>query len=184
MKNAVVLALFALFAFGCASTPVRATTAVAPPGHQAEAPPPAATPAAPAASSRLSMTIPEGWSQAPADRVPDGMVGMLVNPSLRALIMVFTLTNNTPPAAAVTMLAGQLTSSGSGWTASTVQTSPDGNTAWITVDSGSGVHGRLVARRLRPTPAFTLVLMGQWPASSDAGGTAGIDDLAASASIE
>lgn len=183
MKNAAALALSALFVFGCAGSSPRPTTPTPLPGHQADAPPPPAAEPAPAAGSRLTMTLPDGWGQVPSERVPDGMTGMLINPSLRALIMVFTDTSASEPSALLTTLSGQLTADGS-FTASPVQTSPDGNTAWITVDNGSGTHGKLIARRLRASPAFTLILMGQWPAASDAGATAGIDAVATSAALE
>lgn len=187
MMKTAMLALCALIMSACASTPARPTTPAAPPGHQADAPPPERSPdagaAAPSAGSRLSMSLPDGWGQVPSERVPEGMTGMLINPSLRAIIMVFTDTGAASPADSVTALAGQLTAGG-GWTAAAVQTSPDGNTAWVTVDNGSGTHGRILVRRLRASPAFSLVLMGQWPAASDAGGAAGIEALAASAAIE
>lgn len=182
MTKFTIAALCALALSACAhNRPPPA--AEAPPAHQAEAaPPPAeAAPSAPTPSGRLSMSLPEGWAQVPAERVPEGMTGAVMNPSLRAVVMVLF----GPVAENATHEAGLLRTQleGGGWTCTPVTASADGTTASFTLSQGT-MRGKIVVRALGAGGRMSVVLMGQWPSASDAAATAGIDAIAASASFE
>lgn len=157
--------------------------AEAPPAHQAEAaPPPAdAAPAAPTPSGRLSMSLPDGWGQVPSERVPEGMTGVLINPSLRAVVMVLFGPVAGNPTNEAGMLRTQL--EGQGYTCTAVTASSDGSTASFTLSQGD-MRGKITVRALGPGGRLSLVLMGQWPSASDAAATTAIDAIAASAAFE
>ena len=157
-----------------------------PPAHQADAPPPQPEPAAPAApaSARLQVTPRPGWVSLPASMVPDGMVGVLANPSAHGMILIMADSPATLSAhQAADALRTQLAAPPNAWTCSPIATTPDGNSASFTVSQGPQ-RGKLTIRRMHENPAVNVVFMGRWPDAGNAAMRADFDATVTGATMQ
>lgn len=171
MRKIATLALGAMLLFGCAHSPPPAPEP--PPAHQADAPPPTAaapdpSPAAPSADLRLQVDPRPGWVALPPSAVPEGMAGVLLNPTTHAVVMVLIDAPATlAPRAAADALRTQLAAPPGSWTCSAVTAWPDANGAAFTAVQGTN-RGKIAVRRLHDGPAVNVVFMGRWPAGAAA----------------
>ena len=135
------------------------------------------------AQAQLLMNLPNGWQQGPPPADSAGAIsGVLGNDALRAIILVAVYpTSERSPRDAVAQIADQLRNSGA--TVSEVQTAADGLSASFTwSNAAAGSAGKMTAKALAGTPA-SIMLMGMWPAASDAAAAADLDTIAASARV-
>lgn len=186
MRKLATLALGAMLMFGCAHSPPPAPEPL--PAHQADAPPPAAAtpapaPASPSVSLRLQMDPRPGWVSLPPSAVPEGVSGLMLNPSAHALIMVMIEAPATSTAReGADTIRGQLSSGADAWTCSAVTAWPDANSASFTVSKGTN-RGHITVRRLHEGPAINVAFLGQWPAASNAAARADYDAMVTGAAI-
>jgi len=182
-KTLTIASLFLMFA-GCAAN----RTAVQPQPRQFEGPRPQPAvqpqPQPEPAQPQLLMDLPEGWQQGPPPTGPgsEAINGILGNDTLRAIILVAVYpTVESTPQNSVSQVADQLRSNGA--VVSEVQTSADGQSASFTwSNAAAGSAGKMIAKVLAGTPA-SVMLMGMWPAASDAAASADLDTIAASARV-
>jgi glucose/arabinose dehydrogenase len=116
----------------------------------------------PGESVSIGLKAPEGWLQAPPDRLPPSALAMFVNPELQARIMVTAedagkMSATEELADFTAQLKAKL-----GVTAGKIQTSKDKKTAWCTAHKDD-VYGQIYVRHLGKNDSVSMTFVSNCP---------------------